>query len=83
MYFEGMVSPCQISVLPEDAIAEGAHVLLDVRGCKLRLAKAMHDPFALAAVEIAEYELRDIDAALLMFDYLQRHGERFASVKIV
>ncbi len=78
-----MTSSCQISVLPEDAIAEGAHVLLDVRGYRLRLAKEIHDPFALASVVVEEYDLCGIDAALTVYEYLLLHPSRFCSVKIV
>lgn len=69
--------------LPLNTIAVGAHVSLDVRGCKLLLARVIHDPCALATVEIAQHKLRDVDAALLVFDYLQRHKARFGSVKII
>jgi hypothetical protein len=71
------------TMLSEDVIPEGAYVALDVRRCRLRVVKTMHDPSALATVEVSEYELHDVDAALLVFEYLQRHGSRFASVKIV
>jgi hypothetical protein len=68
--------------LPKDTIVEGVHVGLDVRGCRLRIAKARHDPLAVAVVEVIEYELRDTNVALLFFEYLERYRERFGSVKI-
>ena len=71
------------SSLPADAIAAGAHVSLDVRGRVLRIAKAIPDPSALAVVHCEVYELRDMDAALLLFEYLEAHRSRFRSVKIV
>ena len=72
-----------MNLLPANFIVAGTHVFLDVQGCSLRIARAMRDPAAFATVEIAEYELRDVDAALLVFDYLQKNRTRFASVKIV
>lgn len=76
VYFEEMI-------LPVDAISEGCHVSLDIRGLVLRIAKAIPDSSALAAVQCEVYELRGTDAALLLFEYLEKHRSRFRSVKIV
>lgn len=65
--------------LPVDAIAEGTHVGLDVRNCKLRLAKAMPD----SSVVVEDYTITSIDNALDLFSYLERNKERFRSVKII
>ncbi len=83
MYFGEMISPSQISPLPEDTIVGGAHVALDVRRHRLRVAKVLPDSTALASVLVTDYELRDTDAALSMFAYLRKHKSRFASVKII
>ncbi len=65
--------------LPVNTIAEGTHVGLDVKNCKLRLAKAMPD----SSVLVEEYAIRNIDDALDFFAYLQRNKERFRSTKII
>ena len=70
-------------VLPANTIVEGSHVCLRVRERKLRVAKAIPDPSALAVVECVDYELRDMDVALSFFAYLQAHRSRFCSVKII
>lgn len=69
--------------LPLNTIAAGAHVSLDVRGCKLRVAQVLHDPSALATVQVTDYKLSNEDTTLAVFSYLQTHVARFGSVKII
>lgn len=78
VYFGEMISPCRVFVLPERTIAEGCHVGLDVRNRRLKIAKAIGDT---TLVEV--YEIRSVDDALTLFEYLTTHGARFRSVKII
>lgn len=81
VYFEGM--SVDHHTLPVDTIAKGSHIFLDVRRRFLRITKAIPHATALAVVQCEEYELRDTDAALLLFSNLQENSQRFRSVKIV
>lgn len=66
-----------MSVLPEQTIPAGVHVLLDIRAGSLRIVGATG-----MSVICVEYVIRDQDIALEFFGYLQWYRKRFASVHI-
>lgn len=66
-----------VSALPEQTIAAGAHVSLDVRAGSLCIMKAIG-----MDVIFAEYAIEDQNVALDFFAYLEKNKDRFASVRI-